>query len=258
MIVTLTTDFGLQDSYVGIVKGIIKTISPQVELIDLTHNIPPQNLYAASFILANGIDYFPRDTIHLIIVDPTVGSDRKIIAVVCEQGYFICPDNGLLTGVLLKYRPKQAYHLTNNQYWLNKQVSKTFHGRDIFAPVTAHLANGISLDDLGEEIAVDDLVTLDLPTMTKEDNTIQGIIQYIDIFGNLITNIPAKLVKNRSWYVQDKSLTIESYTTYNDVSPSELLSLIGSHGYVEIAVNGGNAKMTLNKQYGDIIEVKIN
>ena len=259
MIVTLTSDFGLQDSYVGIVKGIIKTISPQVELIDLTHNIPPQNIYATSFILENAIDYFPRDTIHLTIVDPTVGSNRKIIAVVSEQGYFICPNNGLLTGVLNRYRAEQAYSLNNNNYWLNQQISNTFHGRDIFAPVTAHLANGIALDELGEEIPVEDLVLLDLPNFCKDKNRIRGIIQYVDIFGNLVTNIPAKLVKNRSWCIciEEEELIIESVTTYSDVQKSQLVSLIGSHGYVEVAVNGGSAKMTLDKSYGDVIEVKI-
>ena len=257
MIITLLTDFGLQDNYVGVIKGVIKTICPSADLIDLTHNIPPQDLFAASFALQNSIDYFPHDTIHIAVVDPTVGSERKAVGVVCQQGRFICPDNGILTGVLHKYKAQAVYQLNNPRYWLNQDVSATFHGRDIFAPIAAHLAKGCSWDDLGEAINPDDLVKLDLPHPTIDGGTITGKIQYIDVYGNLVTNIPASMLRGKSWYIRGRNRRISSKLTYSSVSPSELVTLIGSHGYVEIAVNGGSAKIVLGKKCSDMIEIKI-
>ena len=256
--ITLLTDFGLVDNYVGIIKGVIYSINPDVQLIDLSHNIPPQNLWATSFLLNNSIDYFHPDTIHLIVVDPTVGTKRKPIAMVCEQGYFICPDNGILTGVIDRYQPQKAYVLDNPNYWLTSNISKTFHGRDLFAPVAAHLANGISLDNLGTPIDTESLVKLDLPSPQIKENTIEARIQYIDIYGNLITNIPAKMLVKKSWYVMIDNTKIEPNLTYSNVDKSSLVALIGSHGYLEIAVNGGSAKISLAKDYGDMIKVIIN
>lgn len=257
MIITLLTDFGLQDSYVGIMKGVIKSINPDVDLIDLTHSIPRQNLLATSFILENAIDYFPSNTIYLIVVDPTVGSERKPILMTCVKGCFICPNNGVLTGVLSKYEPQKIYHLTNRKYWLNHNLSNTFHGRDIFAPVTAYLSKGVALEELGEPITSKDLVALDLPKIEIKENSILGAIQYIDIYGNLITNIPTEMVREKLWCAIVNGVEIPSGKTYSTVAQSELVALCGSHGYIEIASNGGNAQTILEQNYGNIIEVKI-
>lgn len=258
MIITLLTDFGLEDVYVGVMKGVIKTICSDVDLIDLSHNIPRQNLYAASFALQNAIDFFPSDTIHLVVVDPGVGSKRNAIVMLCEKGYFICPDNGVLTGVLSKYKPQKIYSLSNSNYWLSQNVSSTFHGRDIFASVAAHLANSIPVDSLGDRMDSEHLVKLNLPTMEMVGNTIIGAIQYIDIYGNLVTNIPAEFLQGKSWYVIDNEIQIHSNLTYSSVEKFALVALIASHGYLEIAVNGGSAKMILGKDYGDLIKVKLN
>ncbi|WP_330203831.1 SAM-dependent chlorinase/fluorinase [Cyanobacterium sp. Dongsha4] len=197
--ITLLTDFGLQDIYVGVMKGIIKTINPDIDIIDLTHDIPPQNISAASFALANSVDFFPDDTIHLAIVDPTVGSDRKIVAIAFEKGYIICPNNGIITGVLNRYQPQQIYELTNSNYWLNQSPSNTFHGRDIFAPMTAYLSKGIGLKTLGHNLNKEDLVILDDIYPIIKEKEIIGSIQYIDTYGNLITNITAKMLENKYW-----------------------------------------------------------
>lgn len=255
--ITLLTDFGLQDIYVGVMKGIIKIINPDIDIIDLTHNIPPQNIIAASFALASAVDFFPDDTIHLAIVDPTVGSDRKIVAIAFEKGYIICPNNGIITEVLNKYQPQQVYELTNSNYWLNHNPSNTFHGRDIFAPMTAYLSKGIGLETLGHNLNQEDLVILDNIHPIIKEKEIIGSIQYIDTYGNLITNIPSKMLENKSWYVQEGDNKIFPQFTYSNIKKKELLTLIGSHGYVEIAINQGNAKIILNKEYGDFITVKI-
>ena len=232
MIITLLTDFGLQDVYVGVMKGVIKSICPDVDLIDLSHNIPRQDIYSASFALQSAIDYFPPDTIHLVVVDPTVGSKRKAIAMVCEAGYFICPDNGILTGVLNKYKPEKIYHLNNSNYWLNNHISHTFHGRDIFAPIAAHIANGISLDHLGDSLEPENIITLNLPTIKVIEDRVIGCIQYIDIYGNLVTNITAEVLKDQSWHVITDDAKIRQGKTYSSVKQLDLVALIGSHGYV--------------------------
>lgn len=256
--ITLLTDFGLQDIYVGVMKGVIKTINPDVDLIDLTHEIPSQNILAARFALMNAVDFFPDDTIHVAVVDPGVGSSRKAIAIDFERGYLVCPDNGICSGVLSKYKPKQIIELTNNKYWLNSNASSTFHGRDIFAPIGAYLSKGVSLNELGKVMKEESLVNLNVKPIIIKDREIIGSIQYIDIYGNLVTNIPANILNNKSWYVIEKENNINCHLTYGSVNQGELLALIGSHGWLEMAVNGGSAKMKLNKQYCDQIRVIIN
>lgn len=256
-IIVLLTDFGLQDIYVGVMKGIIKTINPYAELIDLTHEIPRQNILAGRFALMNTIDYFPPNTIYLVIVDPGVGSDRKAICMRGEKGYFIAPNNGILSGVINKNKVQKIVSLTNKKYWLNPHPSSTFHGRDIFAPVAGYLSKGIDINLLGEEINQGELVTLNCEEIKVNDRLIKGKIQYIDIYGNLITNIPANILENKSWYVQEGENKIQPYYTYSSVKDGELLALIGSHGWLEIAVNGDSAKIKLNKNYLDSITVII-
>ncbi|MGI0481308.1 SAM hydrolase/SAM-dependent halogenase family protein [Geminocystis sp. CENA526] len=256
--ITLLTDFGLQDVYVGVMKGVIKSINPNVEIIDLTHQIPPQNISAGRFALMNAVDFFPDNTIYLVIVDPTVGSQRKAISIEFDKGYLICPDNGIYSGILPKYSVKKVVELNNSKYWLNTNPSSTFHGRDIFASVAGYLSKGVSIDELGNPIKEENLVKLNIPSPIINNNEIIGSIQYIDVYGNLITNISQDMLHNKSWYVLENTLQINPDFTYSSVNQGELLALIGSHGWLEIAVNCGSAKMKLNKQYLDRIKVVIN
>jgi S-adenosylmethionine hydrolase len=254
-LITLLTDFGLRDVYVGVIKGVIATINPEVKVIDLSHQIPPQNILAARFALMNAIPYFPDSTIHVGVVDPGVGSKRRGVAIAIDKGYLIGPDNGIFSGILEQNRPKKAVELNNAQYWRTLDISSTFHARDIFAPVAAHLAKGVRWEDLGSEIELDSLTRVDLPTYQHTKFEIIGLIQYIDIFGNLITNIPATAIKHKSWSIKINDIVIPRGETYSSVSPGELVSLVGSHGWVEIAVNGGSAKMKLNQNYSEQVQL---
>lgn len=257
-IITLLTDFGLRDSYVGILKGVIAQIDPLATVIDITHQIPPQNVTAGRFCLMNAYPYFPSGTVHVAVVDPGVGSQRRAIAVQFEQGYLVAPDNGLISGVLSFSKAIAAVSLTNTAYWRVPNPSSTFHGRDIFASVGAYLARGIPLQVLGDTIDPDSLVQLPLASYQIHPEKIIGTIQYIDTYGNLITNIPANAVDGKKWSIYIKESSIEQGKTYNDVAVGEAVSLIGSHNWVEIAVNGGDAQAQLNLNWGDSVSIIVN
>lgn len=254
-VITLLTDFGLQDVYVGVMKGVIAQINPQIQVIDLTHQIPPQNITAGRFCLMNAYAYFPDGTVHVAVVDPGVGSQRRGVAVKFSEGYLVGPDNGLLSGVLSHSSALAAVELTNSQYWRMPYPSSTFHGRDIFVSVGAHLASGIPLPELGESINPDSLVQLPIETYLQTERKIAGYIQYIDSFGNLVTNIPAAVVAGKNWSLVVGNLDIPSGNTYSDVEQGEMMALIGSHGWVEIAVNGGSAKSRLATNWQDLVEI---
>ncbi|WP_013325462.1 SAM hydrolase/SAM-dependent halogenase family protein [Gloeothece verrucosa] len=254
-IVTLLSDFGLQDGYVGVIKGVIAQINPSLKTIDITHQIPPQDLVAARFCLMNAYAYFPRGTVHVAVVDPGVGSERRGVAIQFSGGYLVGPDNGLFSGVLSLSPAVAAVELTHSEYWRTVQASTTFHGRDIFAPVGAYLASGIALQMLGTVIDIESLVPLPLVDLEFSDLGLRGCIQYIDIFGNLITNIPASAVEGKNWSVRVKQRVISRGKTYSDVDLGQLVSLIGSHNWVEIALNGGNAQTELALKVGEPIEI---
>lgn len=254
-VITLLTDFGLQDGYVGVLKGTIATINLSLQVIDLTHQIPPQNILAGRFVLMNAYPYFPKGTVHLAVVDPGVGSQRKGIAIQLEDGYLVGPDNGLLSGVLEQTTAITAVHLTRSQYWRTTTPSTSFHGRDIFASVAAHLACGVSLQDLGESIDPQHLVHLSPPEYEKTPTLIKGYIQYIDIFGNLITNIPENAIGSSQWTVIIQDQVIPKGSTYSDVSPGEAIAFVGSHHWLEIAVMGGNAQTQLKVTVGDPVQI---
>jgi S-adenosyl-L-methionine hydrolase (adenosine-forming) len=256
-LITLLTDFGDRDVYVGVMKGAIASINRQLQVVDLTHQIPPQNILAARFALLSAYPYFPPQTVHIAVVDPGVGSSRRGIAIQFPEGYLVCPDNGLGSGILDLTQAIAAVELTNPQYWRVSEPSTTFHGRDIFAPVGAHLANGMALEELGREISITSLVKLDLPSVEINQHQITGSIQYIDYFGNLITNIPGDLVQSKTWCVMLNQITINSGKTYSDVASGEAVTLVGSHGWVEIAVNAGNAQNQLQINWGDLIKILV-
>ncbi|MBW4488773.1 MAG: SAM-dependent chlorinase/fluorinase [Trichocoleus desertorum ATA4-8-CV12] len=254
-LVTLLTDFGLSDVYVGVMKGVIAGISPGVRVIDLTHEVPPQDVVAARFCLLNAYPYFPLGTVHVAVVDPGVGSVRRAIAVGLEEGFLVGPDNGLFGGVLSRHTAIAAVELTNAQFWRSGQPSSTFHGRDIFAPVAAHLASGVALQELGPAIDLQSLVQLPFPSCRSVGNRIWGCVQYCDRFGNLITNIPASAVMGKAWTVVVGDREIVAVSSYSDRPSGELLALVGSHGWVEVAVNGGSAQARLQLGYDDAVEV---
>ena len=264
-LVTLLTDFGWQDVYVAVMKGIIAKINPQISVIDLTHQIPPQDLIAGRFALLNAYAYFPPNTVHIAVIDPGVGSQRRGIAIQLAEGFLVGADNGLFSGILQKelaIAPRlatgeiAAVELSNSKYWRTERPSTTFHGRDIFAPVGAHLANGVPLKELGREIAIDSLVELSLPQVAIEQKQVIGCIQYIDRFGNLITNITAQNLQP-NYQVIIKQQSIPWGNTYSDGKDRELIALIGSHGYLEIAVNCGNAKEKLQVTVGETVVVRL-
>ncbi|HAE06323.1 MAG TPA: hypothetical protein DCG18_06130 [Richelia sp.] len=255
-LLTLLSDFGNCDEYVSVMKGVINKINPSARIIDISHKIPPHNIVAARFCLMSAYDYFPQGTIHIAVVDPEVGGERRGIALELANGFLVGPDNGLFSGILSQHYVITAVELTNNNYWYCYTPSKTFHGRDIFAPVGAHIASGIMLQELGTLIDPTTLVNLNLNQCIYFTDRIVGCIQYIDQFGNLVTNIPSTLLKNKSWYVQIGSLRINSYSTYTEVYLGEILALISSHGWVEIAVNQGNAQLRLQVELGKKISVE--
>ncbi|MCS7222098.1 MAG: SAM-dependent chlorinase/fluorinase [Anaerolineae bacterium] len=259
-IITLTTDFGLQDAYVGAMKGVILSISPEVTIVDISHGIPPQAITQGAFVLAAAVPYFPEGTVHVVVVDPGVGSQRRPIAVQTPRAIFVAPDNGVLTPILRSNTsegtPVTVVHLTRREYWL-PQVSYTFHGRDIFAPVAAYLARGVPITSLGEPI--DDPVILDLPQPRRmPDGSLQGQVVYVDQFGNLVTNIPAKwLDRAVQWQIEVAGQTVEGLSrTYSDVPGGHLLALIGSTGALELAVREGNAARTLGIGVGEPVRVR--
>ncbi len=260
-ILTLLTDFGLSDPYVGVMKGTIAQVNRSLTVIDLTHQIPPQNIHLARFALMTAIPYFPAGTVHVAVVDPGVGSDRRPVAVAigtdlaAPMGFLVGPDNGLFSGVLSQYPILAAVELTNSQYWRTANPSSTFHGRDIFAPVGAHLASGVPLEELGTAIGTNSLVMLDPLTPQRTQHSLVGCIQAVDHFGNLITNIPGSEVNGQTWYAVVKDATVPGRKTYSDSAPGELLAFVGSHSWVEIAVNQGHAQSVLNLGIGDAVQV---
>jgi S-adenosylmethionine hydrolase len=253
--ITLLTDFGLQDPYVGMMKGAIASIC-SATVIDLTHQIPPQDIAAARFALLSAYPYFPEGTIHTAVVDPGVGTARRAIALRSKTGYLVGPDNGVFSGVIQHHGVLEAVHLTNRQYWRSPKPSQTFHGRDIFAPVAAHLAAGVAFTELGSTLPLDTLATLDLPPPVRQpDGTVMGRIQAIDHFGNLITNIPGSDVLAPAHLLLGDHV-IPLATTYGAVPVGALVGLIGSHGWLEIAVNGGSAQAHCGVQVGDLVRMQ--
>jgi S-adenosylmethionine hydrolase len=254
-VVTLTTDFGLEDAYVGIMKGVILGISPNVQIVDLTHNIPPQSIMAAAITLAAAVDYFPDGTIHAAIVDPGVGTARRAIAVRTARAFYVAPDNGLLSFVLQKDPARAIVHLDKPRYW-RQSVSRTFHGRDVFAPAAAHLADGTPLEELGTPC--ENVVEYSVPNPSAgRSGAIEGQIIHVDHFGNCTTNIGADALPaggKIAVRVGDRSLGF-LHGTYSEVGRGAPLALVGSAGLLEIAVREGSARQDLELAVGDKVVV---
>lgn len=249
-VIALLSDFGTTDGYAGIMHGVILRINPSAVVVDVCHDIPPQDIHAAAFVLSTVYPYFPADTIHVIVVDPGVGSERRALAVRTPRGIFVAPDNGVLSYVFAREPIDEIVHLTNAQYWLSP-LSDTFHGRDLFAPVAAHLSLGVPLSKLG--LAIQDPVRFPVPkAIVQQDGTICGQVLHIDRFGNLITNIPHELLSpNQAWRVHIAGHEVIGLSkAYAQAADGELLALIDSSGYLELAVRNGNAAAILQVNRG--------
>jgi len=257
-IITLTTDFGTTDIFVGVMKGVILNINPEAKIIDITHDIKPQDVCSGAFLLNSAYRYFPAGTIHMAVIDPGVGSARRAIAVETERYYFVAPDNGLLSYVLGNETVRYTTNLTNPKYFL-PQVSNTFHGRDIFAPVAAHISRGVSLNSLGEKIT--NITQIPISTPHISESEIIGKIIYIDRFGNLITNISYQLFesvrKGRSFTIFVKDRKVQQICrAYTESSAGEILAIFSSFGNLEIAINERNAAETLGVKKGEPIRIQ--
>lgn len=252
-VISLLTDFGTNDAFVGIMKGIIYGVCPDARIVDLTHDIEPQNIEAASFAIASSYPYFPKGSIHVVVVDPGVGSERRILCVSCEEHYFLAPDNGVLSYIFDKNDAIEVVNVTERSLFL-EHISKTFHGRDIFAPVAAHLANGLSLRSLGPHI--EDYAKGRVTSPKSIENGLEGEVVYIDRFGNLITNLSNTSLDS----VTNAVTTVEGaklrrVSCYNEGSAGEPIILPGSAGFLEIAVNAGNAADVLHVTIGSNVRI---
>lgn len=237
-IITLTTDFGNRDHYVGSMKGVIYSINPDAKIADITHQIPAHDVFSAAFTLRGFIPYFPEGTIHVLVVDPGVGSARKPIVLQADEQFYVGPDNGVFTYVILQSKSYRAYEISNPKYFL-RRVSFTFHGRDIFAPAAAHLSLGVSIEGLGKRLLHPLMLEISEPDIGESE--IVGEVIFEDTFGNLITNIPASIVDSDSrLHVCDFVINGVS-KSYSQASEGELLAVIGSSGFVELSVNRGRA-----------------
>jgi S-adenosyl-L-methionine hydrolase (adenosine-forming) len=263
-IIGLITDFGIQDEYVGLMKAVILGIDPAAVPVDLSHAVEPQNVVQAAFLLEASYRYFPPGSIHLIVVDPGVGTERAVLYLEAHQQRFIAPDNGVLSLLMDPQGAVSLRRVDHAALW-HPRVSPTFHGRDIMAPAVAHLSKGMDAREIGPELNPAAVKVLDdLRARHSSDGGIQGRIVHIDRFGNLITNIDLALLQFSEAFSPDRPLAIHVgrqlivgvCRTYGDVETGRPLALIGSRGYLEIAVRCGNAQRYFGVRQGDTLEVR--
>lgn len=275
-LICLITDFGTRDIYVGVMKGVMRGINPAAHFIDITHGIDPQNVRQAAFALLNAYNYFPIGTTFLVVVDPGVGSTRRPIIVEAGGYYFVAPDNGVLSYVLTALGGYQAYEISLSPE-TDSEISNTFHGRDVFAPVAARLSAGSAANTLGTPL--DRILTMPMPQLIVDEQRIVGEVVHIDRFGNLITSIghlrwasPERLTLTPA-FGSDKSpvlvsadnavITISGHKitsikhTYSEAERGGLLALIGSSAYIEISVNQASAAQRLDATVGDPVELEV-
>lgn len=257
-IITLTTDLGTTDWFVGSMKGVILGLNPEVSIVDITHDVPG-DIRAGAFALLASYRCFPRQTVHLAVVDPGVGSDRAAIVARTADYFFVGPDNGVLSLALTQEKILEIHRVDSDVYF-RKPVSNTFHGRDIFAPVAARLTQRILVDSLGKILT--DFVRLDWPPPEVVDGVSRGQVIYIDRFGNAVTNMGEAAVREITETGGTPVLVLggrqvgELKRFYQEAAKGQPLVLIGSSGFLEIAVNGGNAARALNLKIGSVVELR--
>jgi len=260
-VIALMTDFGDDDFFVASLKGTILKINPEARLVDITHRVPSFDVRSANFILNSCYRYFPEKTIFLVVIDPGVGSSRSILLVETKHHFFIAPDNGVLTMVLLEEEVLRTRTVTNESYFL-PEVSRTFEARDKMAPVAAALSSGISCEEFGPEVNRINIIEIKRPEV--KDDEIIGQVLYTDKFGNLITNIPENQIQKLKKKLKDKNLRlniqgvdISRYEeSYSRVDEGEVLFLIGSLGLVEISCREDSAAAKLKADAGDLVKVR--
>ncbi|GMT46738.1 MAG: hypothetical protein IEMM0007_0304 [bacterium] len=258
-LITLTSDFGTKDPFVGQMKGVILNTNPDVVMVDITHNISPHNIREAAVLTGLSYEYFPVRTIHLVVVDPGVGSRRRPIIVTTQNHYFVGPDNGLFSMVYKKEKDSfRVIHITSEHYF-HKKDSATFHGRDIFAPVAAWLSKGIPVDHFGSDI--DDFMNIHLPEpVMPSRNTIEGEVLYIDHFGNAITNISSDLIRDslnggERLRIVLKGNVVSFKSCYSEVEDKDIYCLINSCDLLEFFICRGNAAESFGIRIGDIVGI---
>jgi len=237
-VVSILTDFGLSDPYVGVMKGVILGINPLAVPVDLSHEVPPQSIRIGAFMLEASWRYFPEGTVHLAVVDPGVGTDRAPIVVSAGNHLFVGPDNGLFTPVFETFPDARAWRLEASVYRLPRP-SMTFHGRDVFAPAAAWLSRGVPPGQFGP--VWPSPLRLEALQPVVQEGRIDGEVSHVDRFGNLVTNIPGELVRGARWEVQVSGERVSVHRTYGDVLEGAPLGLIGSFDRVEVSVRGGSA-----------------
>jgi hypothetical protein len=255
--ITLTSDFGLRDPYVAEMKGVILTINPNATIVDITHEVEKFNVRMGAFILASSTPYFPKGAVHVAVVDPGVGTRRSAIVIQAKKDFFVGPDNGLLMLAAKNQGVENIWQLTNSKFML-PQISNTFHGRDIFAPAAAYLEQGVLPSKFGPEVK--DPVIPEFAQVKHSHGSSSGEILHIDGFGNIITNLTVKdLPRNDAKKAQiemaNTSLQVGLVKTYAEAKPKEPVVLIGSHGFLEIALNQASAAEKFSAKAGDKITV---
>jgi len=259
-VVTLTTDFGLNDHFVGTIKGVILNIAPEAEVVDICHSVQAFDVLDGALAIAQAYPYFPVGTIHVVVVDPGVGTARRPIILSTEREYFVAPDNGVLSMIYAREERIRVRHVTGEHYFL-QPVSQTFHARDVFAPVAGWLAKGVDSGKFGEEIS--DFVRFQAPKPKAVDgNTLRGVVLKVDRFGNLVTNfmpqdVPALFKPTPPAFkiVVGKREITEIHTTYSEGSPNEVFAILGSMGYLEIASNRAAAAQAIGVGKGSEVTI---
>lgn len=255
-IITLTTDFGLKDPYVAEIKAVILGICPNVRIVDVTHQIEKFNIRMGAYTLACVAQYFPKSTIHVAVVDPSVGTERRPLLIEAGKDFFIGPDNGVLALAAKAQGIKRVYEISNRKFML-PHVSSTFHGRDIFAPAAAHLSNGVSPSEFGPEVG--EIIIPEFAKLVKRKGAVVGEVLHVDSFGNIITNFGEKELKlmgvsdTVNVKIESKLLELKLCKAYAEVQLKKPLAIIGSHNFLEISINQGNAAEKFKVKIGDKI-----
>lgn len=259
-IVTLLSDFGLKDVYIAEMKAVILSINPDTRIVDITHEIEKFNVHMGAFMLASATPYFPEGAVHVAVVDPGVGTKRRPIIIQTKRGFYVGPDNGLLVLAARKEEISHAYHIENPEY-MRPKVSTTFHGRDIFAPAAAYLSMGRSPSQFGPEIR--DYVVPEFAKPYMKKNELIGQIMYVDNFGNIVTNISTKDLEELETNIGDlfhvrigrKRFDTRFCSAYGDVPAKTPLVIVGSHDFLEIAINQGDASRTFKLKIGNSFSI---
>ena len=259
-IVTLTTDYGTGDHFVGAMKGVILSINPEVNIVDISHDVLAQDILDGALTIGQAFKYFPARTVHVVVIDPGVGTPRRPILVASDQHYFVAPDNGVLSSVYDQTEALYGWHITSEHYFRNP-VSNTFHGRDIFAPVAAWLTKSWQTSSFGDPVT--DFVRFSIPKPKPDGNSLKGIVLRVDNFGNLVTNVktgdaPALAAADGKFNIRVGNCQVSKLVpTFAQGAPGEPVCLIGSSGFLEISINKGNAARTIGVSRGAEVTIEL-